>query len=1178
MRITSMFHKGWRMKGLFAPSALAILGLFIFVGMAYAQGSRKDDIVFNAQGRPLAGATVRVCTSSATGQPCSPLASIYSDAALTQSLANPISTDGLGNYTFYATPGRYEIEISGPGITTKQLPNVILPSDPSTPTFTTVTTTSGISAFSLSLTGNLTVNGSTSVAGSLTVGGAPVPSTNEDNQWTAAQRFKGPIPYRDFTAYEPTGGCLIYRSSGGQPPGDPATTGSISGGLATLTLAGAVFPTNGCGLAVLGAGPTSSATPPHAAGALTTLSRDGAGQATATCASNCGFDVPQPANSVFGAVISGCADGSFDGTFPVYGGTNGGSTTFYLVMGGASASTGGCSFTALFGYPAGTTGSTTYNYKIVSIDPNEGYSAASAAITITNGNATLNETNYNVIQFDPHSLTTTPWYGIYRDSGSGYGCIGATVTNAFVDKNFDTFPCPVFLPATPPASAGPQTLYTTIDSGAGTSTLTLHTTASSSVTSAKVYFDETSFLNSCLDDVENDIKGYGVSPLGTANFGCLIPSGMYAFEGPIHTAQPSTYSRPLNLMVSGGMQFLTQPWFISGVTGGQITCTGAGAQTGTFQEFVACPVKIGDNVPFGMVVRGNVWDINGFSVDTKGFSAWIYGAGIHLSKMRLVTRYGVGTRTASPLFVEGNTLGFDFENLVLEAAKQGEHIFDFGVWPYSENESCCGTMTNFSSAFGNGLFEGPGAENSPTGEQSIGITNWLSESTLNGGAYVDFDNREIAPGANPGHFSLYGDTINASFADAATSALIHSFDNNVRSTVSNINATGGPAYYVVCGPNAQYPTLPACAGDLHTGQFAINGSMSGPIPQGSGYALLPTTQFSLAIPLNLRMPPQGGGPYNSFSINLPTPDGFAVATTDSTGSLPAATYCMFIVGTDTAHTVFSGTATRTTYPSPEICQAVGANGRIYLAAENDNAYYLYGNVRLYFGTGGPGSENQYILTTPYSNYPQWQYQFASTAGAVSGTIADATGAAAVSFWNGGLICLVCNSPADKNGTDTNFQAPIVIGSHAWDGASKLDLLGGLNIGNNTAATQPGSAAKAAGHLSFNGTMLLNGIAPTIASGFGTSPSIPSNNGTAAFTVNVGTGGSATSGVLTMPTASTGWICHVNDLTAAAAHVAYNTRQTASSTTSVTLENQTTSTGAAVAWAASDILQVSCFAY
>ena len=67
-------------------------------------------------------------------------------------------------------------------------------------------------------------------------------------------------------------------------------------------------------------------------------------------------------------------------------------------------------------------------------------------------------------------------------------------------------------------------------------------------------------------------------------------------------------------------------------------------------------------------------------------------------------------------------------------------------------------------------------------------------------------------------------------------------------------------------------------------------------------------------------------------------------------------------------------------------------------------------------------------------------------------------------------------------------------------------------------------------------------------------------------------------MLTMPAATTGWNCYVNNETAAAAHVAYNTRQIASTTTSVTLENQTTSTGAAVAWAASNILKLACMAY
>jgi hypothetical protein len=124
-----------------------------------------------------------------------------------------------------------------------------------------------------------------------------------------------------------------------------------------------------------------------------------------------------------------------------------------------------------------------------------------------------------------------------------------------------------------------------------------------------------------------------------------------------------------------------------------------------------------------------------------------------------------------------------------------------------------------------------------------------------------------------------------------------------------------------------------------------------------------------------------------------------------------------------------------------------------------------------------------------------------------------------------------------------------------------------------------AGAKLAASQSFSTIgVLFASTAPTISSGFGTSPTIANTNGTASFTINVGTGGTATSGVVGLPTATTGWTCWVNDLTAAAGHVAYNTRQTASTTTTATLENQTTSTGAAVAWAASDILRVSCFAY
>lgn len=104
-------------------------------------------------------------------------------------------------------------------------------------------------------------------------------------------------------------------------------------------------------------------------------------------------------------------------------------------------------------------------------------------------------------------------------------------------------------------------------------------------------------------------------------------------------------------------------------------------------------------------------------------------------------------------------------------------------------------------------------------------------------------------------------------------------------------------------------------------------------------------------------------------------------------------------------------------------------------------------------------------------------------------------------------------------------------------------------------------------------------APTIGSGFGTSPSIVASNGTAAFTINVGTGGTASSGVVTMPAATTGYNCHVENRTGVLGNVAnQRSMQIATTTTSITVENQTISTGAALAWTASDVLAVMCTAY
>lgn len=193
----------WRNCALRRPflGAVAALGALFFAAFApaaHAQGSRKDDIVFGPSGHPVANATVQVCEAGATGTPCSPLATIYTDATLTVAAPNPFQTDGIGNYHFYAPAGRYVVQISGPGISgTITNPDVILPPDASSSA-----AGNNISAFSLTLGGNLSVAGNANISGTLTAANFnPGNFSPTSLTVTGNETVQGPRPRIDVTAY-----------------------------------------------------------------------------------------------------------------------------------------------------------------------------------------------------------------------------------------------------------------------------------------------------------------------------------------------------------------------------------------------------------------------------------------------------------------------------------------------------------------------------------------------------------------------------------------------------------------------------------------------------------------------------------------------------------------------------------------------------------------------------------------------------------------------------------------------------------------------------------------------------------------------------------------------------------------------------------------------------------------
>lgn len=67
--------------------------------------------VQSSTGQALAGVSVRV-----QNYPAGTDATIYSDNGITQA-ANPLTTDSNGAFSFYAANGRYQLQISGKGVT-----------------------------------------------------------------------------------------------------------------------------------------------------------------------------------------------------------------------------------------------------------------------------------------------------------------------------------------------------------------------------------------------------------------------------------------------------------------------------------------------------------------------------------------------------------------------------------------------------------------------------------------------------------------------------------------------------------------------------------------------------------------------------------------------------------------------------------------------------------------------------------------------------------------------------------------------------------------------------------------------------------------------------------------------------------------------------------------------------
>jgi len=81
--------------------------------------------------------------------------------------------------------------------------------------------------------------------------------------------------------------------------------------------------------------------------------------------------------------------------------------------------------------PTGTTGATTYGYRVTALS-SDNETIACPEVKVTNGNATLSETNYNALAWT--EVADASSYAIYRTTGGAtQGLIGTATDNTFDD-------------------------------------------------------------------------------------------------------------------------------------------------------------------------------------------------------------------------------------------------------------------------------------------------------------------------------------------------------------------------------------------------------------------------------------------------------------------------------------------------------------------------------------------------------------------------------------------------------------------------------------------------------------------------------------------------------------------------------------------------------------------------
>ena len=310
--------------------------------------------------------------------------------------------------------------------------------------------------------------------------------------------FVGPRPYFDVSA-------PAYGASGSAQ----TTTGTISSTSSSLSLSSAIDFVNGQGIAVYGAGPLSSLSPPTGASGsqnrtvanIVNFSTSGRGithgitcTGTTETVNTFGYAGFPAGASV---TLAGTGVGGFNTTATVATISPYPPSYFTITVGSCPAATADGGTVTL------NPGSTVFTYQVVAEDANSGYSAAGSTFTVTSAQV-LSAQVSNHLTWTASANATQ--YLIYGDGGLGGAltCLGpaiATVlpaTNPSWDDYGTPQRCPLNAPTNPPGSQTAQILITEISSGGGTTSLVLAATASSNATTQRIEHDDTVAINAAI--------------------------------------------------------------------------------------------------------------------------------------------------------------------------------------------------------------------------------------------------------------------------------------------------------------------------------------------------------------------------------------------------------------------------------------------------------------------------------------------------------------------------------------------------------------------------------------------------------------------------------------------------------------------------------------------------------